>query len=106
MRTDVALGLLAAGTLACVLACLGALATRRLIDRVHFLAPITSLGAPLIAAGCVVRDGLSLASGEIILIASVLALSGAALSAATGRLVAQAEGDLRPPEARKLEGAS
>lgn len=103
MRHDIALALVVAGTVICVAACIGGLATSVAYDRVHFLAPMTSLGTPLLAVGLALQDGVNLTSGEILFIAALLALVGPALTAATGRLVAQAEGRLNVDQKAERE---
>lgn len=94
MRHEIALALVIFGTVICVASCLGGLATTKAYDRVHFLSPMTSLGTPVIAIGLSVQDGFTLTSGEVLLTAALLGLAGPALTAVTGRLLAQAEGRL------------
>lgn len=93
MGHDVALGLVGLGTAVIVASCIGALVVGDdELTRVHFLSPVTSLGAPLVAAGVGVADGWGLAAGQIILIAGLLFVTGPVMSAATGRLIAQHDG--------------
>jgi multicomponent Na+:H+ antiporter subunit G len=70
------------------------------LERLHFLTPATSFGAPLIGLGLCVRNGWGLATGEIFLVVVLLFLSGPVVSSATGRLIAQQRGLIErdPPE--------
>lgn len=54
-------------------------------DRLHLLAPVTSLAGPLIGAALVLKNGWALASGQIILIVVLLAVSGPAAGVAAAR---------------------
>lgn len=81
-----------AGLTVVVLAPLAALTFRRFFSRLHFITPITSVGAPLIVAALGIQNGWGLATGLEILIVGLLALTGPVLEAATGRLAAQREG--------------
>lgn len=93
MAHDVALALVGLGTALIVASAIGAVATGGgELTRVHFLSPVTSLGAPIAGAGVCVGEGWGLASGETILILAVLFLSGPVLGAATGRVIAQQDG--------------
>lgn len=77
--------LLVCGCAVTILSSLAMVWTTRLADRLHLLAPVSSLGAPLIAAALVVANGWSLTSGLIVLIAVLLAGSGPAIGMATAR---------------------
>ncbi len=77
--------LLAAGCAVVVLASAAMVWTLPLRRRLHLLAPVSSLGFPLIAAALVVRNGITLTSGIIVLTAIVAALIGPATGMATGR---------------------
>lgn len=93
MGHDVALALVGLGTALIVASAVGALvAGPDELTRVHFLSPITSLGAPIAGAGVCVAEGWGLTSAEIILILFVLFVSGPVLTAATGRVIAQQDG--------------
>lgn len=81
-----------AGLAVVVLAALGALVLRRVYPRLHFLTPMTSVGTPLIAIALGIQNGWGLTTGEILLIAGLLALTGPVLADATGRLAAQQDG--------------
>lgn len=88
----IALVLLWLGTAVIVVAALGSLLMHSLYARLHFLTPITTVGAPLIGIGLAVDSHSGLAAGEYLLIVAVMAVSGPALEAATGRVTAQREG--------------
>lgn len=93
MAHDVALALVGLGTAVIVAAAVGAVAARGdELTRVHFLSPVTSLGAPIAGAGACVAQGWGLPSAEIVLVLVLLFVSGPVLSAATGRLIAQEDG--------------
>ena len=89
---DLALALLAAGTLVVIVSTWAAFAFRRIYDRLHLLTPITSLGAPLIGLALAIENGWTLTTGEILITVVLLAVSGPVLEAATGRVAAQREG--------------
>lgn len=91
---DVLLGL---GLLVTVAAALGALVMRSTYNRMHFLTPVNSLGAPLIGLALAVQNGWSPTTAEILFTVFLLALSGPVLEAATGRLATQRE-DLIPTD--------
>lgn len=56
-----------------VLAALGALAVRRdRLDRVHFLPPVTSVGAPLVCLGLSVQYGWGLSTGVTLVVGTLL----------------------------------
>lgn len=93
-RHVVEIVLLSGGCTVTILSSLAMVWTTRLRQRLHLLAPVTSLGAPLIAAALAVANGWSLTTGQILLIAVLLAGSGPAIGMATaraGRQRAQAE---------------
>lgn len=97
MGHDVALALVGLGTAVVVAASVGALiAGSSELVRVHYLTPITSLGAPLVGAGVCVAEGWGLTSGQIIVIVGLLFVTGPVLGAATGRVIAQQDGVLSP----------
>lgn len=92
MTTDVVLALLAAGLAVTVAAALGALTCRKAVTRLHFIAPITSLGFPLIGVALAVDNGWSLTTLQVLFIVGLLAVSGPVLGSATARVIAQREG--------------
>jgi multicomponent Na+:H+ antiporter subunit G len=85
--------LVGAGVLVAVASAIGALVVRDVLDRLHFLSPVTSLAAPLVGAGMAVENGWSLASAGTVFTVFLLALSGPVLGSATGRLVTQRQED-------------
>lgn len=93
----VAVVLLGAGVLVAVASAIGALVVRDVLDRLHFLSPVTSLAAPLVGIAMAVENGWSLATAGILFTVFLLALSGPVLGSATGRLVAQRQ-DRSPRE--------
>jgi multisubunit Na+/H+ antiporter MnhG subunit len=71
-----------------VIACLGLLAMRTAIDRLHFASAGTALGPALIAAAVCIREGIvSSQALSAILIAVVFAFAGSALGIALARVV-------------------
>jgi multisubunit Na+/H+ antiporter MnhG subunit len=95
---DVAvLVLLGLAALVVVLSAVGLVAAPSALSRLHFIAPVTSLAAPLVGVAYVVDQGIGLAAGLALLVAGLLALTGPPLGAAIGRLAA-AEQDLLPAE--------
>ena len=83
---DLASGvLLAAGTLALVLAGIGAALPRSPFVRLHYLNLATMLGAPLVLVGLVVRDPADWFKLLVILV--LLVATSPAASAATARAV-------------------
>lgn len=99
MAHDVALSLVALGTVVTVAACISAAAMRSSVfDRMHFLTPVTSVGCPLVAVGLSVEQGWGLVAASYLLVAGLLFFSGPFLEAAMGRLLGQIEGKIPPSE--------
>jgi len=69
-----------------------ALRLHRPLDRLHLLAPVTTLGAPLVTLGLALRDGWSLPSAQILLTGLLVALTGPAMTSASGRVIGMQEG--------------
>ena len=84
-----------AGLAVCVLAAVASLVPRQVYARLHYLTPMTSLGAPLIGLALAIQDGWGLVTGEILLIVGLLAVTGPVLAAAAGRVSAQSGGLIR-----------
>jgi multisubunit Na+/H+ antiporter MnhG subunit len=84
---------LGAGVLVAVASAIGAVVVRDVLDRLHFLSPVTSLAAPLVGIAMAVENGWSLTTAGILFTVFLLALSGPVLGSATGRLVAQRQED-------------
>jgi multicomponent Na+:H+ antiporter subunit G len=93
----VVLVLLALAALVVALAALGLVAAPSVLPRLHFIAPITSVAAPLVGVAYLVDQGIGLAAGLVLAIVGLMALTGPPLGAAIGRLAA-AELDLLPAE--------
>ena len=84
--------LLVAGVAVIVASSCAAFSMKNVVNRIHYLTPITSLGGPLVGLALAVENGWGLATAQILFIVFLLALAGPALAAATGRLAAQREG--------------
>jgi multisubunit Na+/H+ antiporter MnhG subunit len=83
------------GVAVCVASAAGAVVPRDVLDRLHFLAPVTSVGVPLIGAGVAVDTGWHLTTLLVVATVLVVALTGPALAAATGRAGAEQRGLIR-----------
>jgi multisubunit Na+/H+ antiporter MnhG subunit len=80
--------LVAGGVAAELVCCLGLLAMRNAIDRLHYAGAAATLGPALIAAAVCVREGLVSSQGlNSVLIAMLLAFGSAAIAGATARLI-------------------
>jgi multisubunit Na+/H+ antiporter MnhG subunit len=84
--------LLWAGVAITALSCLGALTFRRVYQRLHYLAPMTSIGAPLVGLALAVANGWGLTMALDVFIVFLLAITGPVIEAATGQVSAQREG--------------
>jgi multicomponent Na+:H+ antiporter subunit G len=84
--------LLVAGLLVAVVAAVGALVVRDVLDRLHFLTPVTSLAGPLVGAALAVENGWGATTAQILLAVFLLAVAGPVLESATGRTLAQGRG--------------
>jgi multisubunit Na+/H+ antiporter MnhG subunit len=93
----VACVLVSAGVLVCVATSVGAVFPRDVLDRLHFVAPVTSLGTPLVGVGLAVDSGRHLSTALILVTVAVVAVTGPVLAAATGRAAAE-QRDLVPAE--------
>lgn len=96
----VAAVLTGAGVAVAVAAALGALLPRPVRGRLHFLTPVTSIAAPLVGLGIAVDTGVHLATAMVLVTVAIVAGTGPALAAATGRVSAQRDGriDTESPE--------
>jgi multicomponent Na+:H+ antiporter subunit G len=65
------------------------LRARTTLARLHFLAPVTSVGAVLIGAGLAVANGWGLTTATVLLTVMLLAVTGPVLGAAMARLAGQ-----------------
>ncbi|MEU2610592.1 monovalent cation/H(+) antiporter subunit G [Micromonospora sp. NPDC007271] len=88
----VAAALVAAGVLVCVASSLGVLLPRTVLGRIHFLTPVTSVGAPLVGVGLAIDSGWQLPTALILFTTLVLAATGPVLAAAMARVAAQRQG--------------
>ena len=70
----------------------GALLARSPLARLHFLAPVTTLAAPLFCVAAVIQFGVSLGSATVVAIALAVAVSGSPVTTAIGRALAQEQG--------------
>ena len=85
MTVDV---LVALGVAIELASCVGLLAMRTAIDRIHYAGAGTVAGPVLIAAAVCVEEGLFTINGlNAVLVASLLAILGAALATATARAI-------------------
>jgi multicomponent Na+:H+ antiporter subunit G len=90
--TALAVALFVTGIAVVLVSGAAALRFRRVYDRLHFLTPGTTLGAPLVGLGLGVENGWSLTTGVILFTCFLLVVTGAVLAAATARMAAQREG--------------
>jgi multicomponent Na+:H+ antiporter subunit G len=81
-----------AGTVVVIASTVAALRMRRAYNRLHFITPATSLGAPLICAALVAENGWGLTAALDVLVVLLLALTAPVLEAATARVAAQRAG--------------
>lgn len=81
--------LAALGVSICVLMAMAVAVPRPQLARLHFLTPVSSMGAPLIGAGLAVDTGWHRASVTVVLTVVVIAATGPVLTATTARIVAQ-----------------
>ena len=104
MTVDILVALGIAAELAC---CLGLLAMRNAIDRLHYAGAGTVVGPGLIAAAVCVEEGLFTANGlNAVVVALMLALLGAALATGTARAIRLRErGTLESSAAERERGA-
>jgi multicomponent Na+:H+ antiporter subunit G len=91
LAVDVLLGTSLLVTVASVL---GVVVLRTTLGKLHYLAPVTSVAAPLFGAALVVANGWGITAALDILIVALLAISGPVLEAAIGRVDAQQTGAL------------
>jgi multicomponent Na+:H+ antiporter subunit G len=95
-RTLAADVLLAVSLLIIVLAMVGAVTFRTTFGKLHFVTPVTTVGAPLFCAALVLDSTWSIATGLEILITALVMVSGPILEAAIGRAAAQQRQVLEP----------
>jgi multisubunit Na+/H+ antiporter MnhG subunit len=87
--------------------CLGLVAVRKPIDRLHYAGAATVVGPALVAAAVCVEEGLFTTSGlNAIAVALLLALLGGALGVATARAIRLGEpGSLESSPAERERGS-
>jgi multicomponent Na+:H+ antiporter subunit G len=85
LETVVIAVLLTLGVGIAVLSCLGVALTKDPFDRLHFVAPASTLGPIAIAAAIVVRERLAVGGIKSILVALLLVVSSPVLTHATAR---------------------
>lgn len=85
MREIVAAILLGFGVLIELLCAVGVLVMRNPFDRLHYLAPATTLGPLAIAAAVLIAESDSQAKIKSVLVAVVLLMTGPVLTHATAR---------------------
>ena len=90
--TVVAQVLVFAGVAVVVVSALAMLRAKTLLNRLHLLAPVTTLGAPLVGVGLALTSGWNLGSGAILLTVVLLAVTGPVLQSAAGRVEARRRG--------------
>ena len=96
MTSPVALALLALGLLAVTFSAVGLLVVPNRYDRLHFLAPAATLGAPLIGVAVMVDIGFTAPTAKVVLIIAATALSTPVASAATGFAMRQQDMEDEP----------
>ena len=93
MAHDAALATVSLGVAIAVTSVVGALfAGSDHYNRLHFVTPITSVAGPVIAAGLCIQTGWGITAGTILLVVGLLFVAGPVTAAATGRMMAQADG--------------
>lgn len=89
LATDV---LLAAGGLVLVLASVGLVVRRDVRDRIHYVSLAAVVGAPLVVLGLALSAASWRSGVKLVIIGMLLAGTGPAVSAATGRAVERSMG--------------
>jgi multisubunit Na+/H+ antiporter MnhG subunit len=88
MRDAIAAVLMLAGVAVQALCCVGVVRMRSALAALHYTAP-GAVAAALVAAGMLVRDGLSQGSGRGLMVAGVLLVASPVLAHVTARAVAR-----------------
>jgi multisubunit Na+/H+ antiporter MnhG subunit len=91
MRDALAAVLMLAGVAVQALCCIGVARMRAPLAALHYTAP-GAIAAILVAAGLLVREGLSQASGRGLMVAALLFVASPVLAHVSGRVVARREG--------------
>jgi multisubunit Na+/H+ antiporter MnhG subunit len=108
MTRDLVVDVLVAGGVAAeLICCLGLLAMRNAIDRLHYSGAAATVGPALIAAAVCVREGLVSSQGlNSVLVAAVLAFGSAAVAGATARVIRlRQRGSLESTPAERERGS-
>lgn len=93
--------LLAAGVLVVLVSAAGLLAGGALLDRLHYLTPVSSVGVPLVVAALAVAQGHpGRTTAKLAVIGLLLVAGGPVVSMATGRAAAR-----RPDPAGRTDPA-
>ncbi|MGI5488313.1 monovalent cation/H(+) antiporter subunit G [Microtetraspora malaysiensis] len=90
--SPIAEALVGLGVLVALASSVGALLTRDVLTRLHFVTPVTSLAAPLVGAGLAVDAGWTATAAMDLLIVLVLAAAGPVLASATAHARARRHG--------------
>jgi multisubunit Na+/H+ antiporter MnhG subunit len=94
------------GVAAELLSCLGLLAMRNALDRLHYAGAATVVGPWLIAVAVCVEEGLFTVNGlNAVAVALMLALLGAAITTATARMIRVGERGTLEPSAAERESS-
>ncbi len=97
------LGVCVSSALIC---CLGIVVLDRFFDRLHYLAPVTTVSSFFLLAAVVIKEGWGQATIKTILVALVLLLINAVLTHATARAARVREtGHWIPAPEEHIEGA-
>jgi multicomponent Na+:H+ antiporter subunit G len=78
--------LVVAGVVVLAFSCLGVLLMRGALARLHYVS-VSTLGAVLVVAGVLVRDGASLIGLKAVLVGAFLVATGPVLGHATARAI-------------------
>jgi multicomponent Na+:H+ antiporter subunit G len=89
--------LLWAGVAVVVSSVLSAVWLRGTFVRLHYLAPVTAVGGPLIGLALAIENGWGLTTGLVLLVVALLAISGPVVEVATARALVEQQG-LPPAE--------
>jgi multicomponent Na+:H+ antiporter subunit G len=95
MDHEIALSFVGLGVAVVVASVVGALIMGTdSFNRLHFVTPITSVAGPLVAVGLCIQTGWGITAGTIVLVVGLLFVAGPITAAATGRLMAEASGEV------------
>lgn len=83
--------LVALGVLVIVACAVRAVLARDDLVRLHFLAPVTALGVPLLGLGVAIAAGWTWTTGTVALTVVLLAITGPPLTGAIASMIAERE---------------